>query len=222
MKLPFYLLGGALFLSVLTPAMADDALRSRKATPKFQVSAPAAEKEWSLETGSGVLISDVRTDDTGSVSVPAELTASLKLDDDSLDKMCGGVFRGHTEWVFRGFGLAMVHGIESRFTGANFGPSYNFVQKGWDVIPFVEGNVGFAFTDSQGYTDAVKGQQGQGQDFCFNFGVRFGAAYNITDAWFMRLSAVYTHFSNAGLSEPSRKNRAMDAAGPLLTFGYRF
>ncbi len=220
MKPSLFLLAGALVLASAFNSFAD----TMPLKKKVKMPAPAVheEKEWSLETGSGLLIGNVRTTDTGAMLVPAELTASLKLDDDSLDNVCGGVFRGHTEWVFRGFGMAVAHGIESRFVGANFGPRYNFVQPGWVVVPFVEGNVGFAFTDSQGYTDPVKGQQGQGQDFNFNFGIGTGIRYDITPSWFMRVAGVYTHFSNAGLSEPGRKNRALDAAGPMLTFGYRF
>ena len=153
--------------------------------------------------------------------VPAHFTAALRLDDDTLENFAGGVFRGHTEFLFRGFGIAVVHGTESRFIGVGLGPRYNFVQPGWKWVPFIEGNVGIAFTDSQGVT-LTRGQVGQGQDFCFQFGIAAGTRYDITEDWFLRLSGVYTHFSNAGLSEPGRKNRALDAAGPELSFGYRF
>ena len=179
------------------------------------------DREWTIEVGSGVLISDVRTDLPGYTLVPADLTASIRVDDVSLDEFLGGVLRGNTEFFFRGFGNTVIHGTESRFVGAGFGPRYNFVQKGWPVVPFVEGQAGFAFTDSQGVT-VERGQIGQGQDFCFQFGIGTGVRYDITESWFLRLSAIYTHFSNAGLSDPGRKNRALDAAGPEMSFGYRF
>ncbi len=179
------------------------------------------DKDWSIELGSGILIADVRTDLPGYTLVPADLTASLKVDDDSLDDFASGIFRGHTEFVFRGFWDAVIYGTESRFVGTSLGPRYNFVQPGWKWVPFVEGNIGFAFTDSQGVT-TDRGQIGQGQDFAFNFGIATGVRYDISDDWFVRFSAIYTHFSNAGLSDPERKNRALDAAGPEVSFGYRF
>ncbi len=179
------------------------------------------DKNWSIELGSGFMLSDVRTDLPGYTLVPAKLTASTPVDDVSLDNWCDGIFRGYTEFYFRGFGYAVVHGTESRFIGAGFGPRYNFVQPGWKWVPFVEGNVGFGFTDSQGVTLA-RGQVGQGQDFCFNFGIGTGVRYDINECWFARLSGTYMHFSNGGLSEPGRKNRAMDAAGPEISVGYRF
>ena len=203
-------------------SMADSMPVLKSKAPAKANEATAKDYDWSLETGSGLLISDIRTDNKGYTLVPAELTASLKLDDVSLDKELGGILRGYTEFVFRGYGMAVKNGIEDRFVGMNYGPRYNFVQPGWDLIPYVEGNVGFGFTDSRGYTDPVKGQQGQGQDFCFNFGIGLGFRYDISPSWFMRVAGNYTHFSNAGLSEPGRKNRSIDAAGPQLTFGYRF
>lgn len=179
------------------------------------------DKDWSLEIGSGYLVSDVRTDLPGYDLVPAFITASTVVDEVGNDKLLGGVLRGNTEFFFKGFGIAVVHGIESRFVGIDLGPRYNFVQPGWKWVPFIDGNVGFAFTDSRGVTTS-RGQIGQGQDFCFNFGITLGTTYNITDDLFVRFSAIYTHFSNSGLSEPDRKNRALDGAGPEISVGYRF
>lgn len=213
-----------LALSLALPlALKADDTRIVKSKASIKVTeATAKDYDLSLETGSGYLISDVRTNNKGYALVPVELTLSLKLDDVSMDKELGGILRGYTEFVFRGFGMAVKDGIEDRFVGMQYGPRYNFVQQGWDIVPFIEGNVGFGFTDSRGYTDPVKGPQGQGQDFCFNFGIGLGFRYDISPSWFMRVAGNYTHFSNGGLSEPTRKNRSLDAAGPELTFGYRF
>lgn len=63
---------------------------------------------------------------------------------------------------------------------------------------------------------------GLGQDFNFKFSVNTGIRYDINDAWFIRLMAEYAHFPNAGLSEPARQNRAIDAAGPQPSVGCRF
>ncbi len=208
-----------LFLNL--PAHGDD-IAKKTVAAKPGLRAVAEDQDWSIEIGSGLLIDSVRTDLPGYTLVPAELAASLQCDNVSLDNFVGGIFRGNTEFVFRGFGMAVVHGIESRFMGINLGPRYNFVQQGWKFVPFVEGTVGFAFTDSQGVTTLNRGQIGQGQDFMFNFGIATGIRYDINDSWFVRFSAIYSHFSNAGLSEPERKNRAIDAAGPMLSLGYCF
>jgi opacity protein-like surface antigen len=200
----------------LFSAWADDSGRTTIKAPQKEV-----EKEWSLEASSGVLIADIRTDNTGYTLVPMSLTLGWAMDEISLDEYCGGVFRGNTEFLFRAFGDYVVDGIESQFVGMQYGPRYNFIQPGWKFVPFVEGDVGFAFCNSQGQWRGEK-QVGQGQDFCFNFGIKAGTRYDITDNWYIRVAGVFTHFSNAGLSEPARKNRSMDAAGPELSVGYRF
>lgn len=210
---------GLLTLISTSPLRADDALKSK------QVVAPkhnrAENKEWLVEAGSGLLIADIRTDNTGYTLIPGSLTLGWAMDEVTLDEMCSGIFRGNTEFLFRAFGNYVVNGIESRFIGMQYGPRYNFVQPGWKCVPFIEGDVGFAFTDSQGETWGTR-QVGQGQDFCFNFGIKAGARYDITEDWFVRVAGVFTHYSNAGLSEPGRKNRSMDAAGPELSVGYRW
>jgi opacity protein-like surface antigen len=197
---------------------------SAKSTAVAALSKPSlrGDKDWSLELGSGILVSDIRTDNTGYTFIPVNLTAALKLDDVTLDNVYGGMFRGYTEWVLRGFGMIVAHGIESRFVGMNMGPRYHFCQPGWKLKPFIEGNVGFAFTDSRGLTTLDRGDIGQGQDFAFNFGIIGGVRYDIDDTWFVRLSGVFTHFSNAGLSEPDNHNNSIDAAGPELSVGIHF
>jgi hypothetical protein len=179
-------------------------------------------RDWSLEVGTGVLISDVRTDLPGYTLAPAFLMASTAMDEISLDDFAGGIFRGYTEFYFTGFGMAVINGTESRFVGISLGPRYNFCQPGWKVVPYIEGLVGFAFNDSQGARNAKFGDIGQGQDFSFQFGIDIGARYDFNKDWYMRVAAVYTHFSNAGLSDPEHKNRALDAAGPQISFGRRF
>ncbi len=175
--------------------------------------------DWSLETGSGVLFSNMRSKNLDSYTlVPASITASLKLDDPSEDE---GWWRGYSEFAFRPYGMAVTHGSESRIVGLDFGPRYNFVQPGWKVVPFVGAMVGFGFANTQDYPNPAI-PYGLGQDFNFEFTVNLGVRYDINDAWFVRLMAEYVHFSNAGLSEPARQNRAIDAIGPQLSVGYRF
>ena len=186
------------------------------------VAPPPGDKDkgdWTLEAGSGVLFSNVRSSSLdGYTLVPATLTASLKLDDPSDDE---GWWRGYTEFAFRPYDVAITHGPESRIVGMDFGPRYNFVRPGWKVVPFIGAMVGFGFANTQAYSNPAV-PYGLGQDFNFQFTVNTGVRYDINDSWFVRLTLEYVHFSNAGLSEPARQNRAIDAAGPQLSFGYRF
>jgi len=175
------------------------------------------EKDWTFELGSGALWSNVRVGepDKAYTIIPITLTASLRLDDVSLDHELGGVLRGYSEFFFRGDYDQIVRGPETHYEGLIVGPRYNFVQPNWKIIPYVEGGVGFLFAD------ANPAAGGLGQDFNFTFTVGAGAKYNITDDFFLRLGVEYQHVSNAGLSDPV-PNNAIDGLGPKLSFGYAF
>jgi opacity protein-like surface antigen len=179
--------------------------------------AVCSEKDWTLELGSGVLFSNVRSGQPNQAYtiVPVTLTASLKLDDVSLDHELGGILRGYSEFFFRGEYDQIVRGPETHYEGLVVGPRYNFVQPGWPVVPYVEGGVGFDFADSN------PNGGGLGQDFNFTFTVGAGAKYMITDQFFVRLGVEYQHLSNAGLSDPI-PNHPIDGLGPKLSFGYAF
>jgi hypothetical protein len=176
------------------------------------------EKDWTIELGSGALWSNVRSGEPNRAYtiVPISLTASLKLDDVSLDQPLWGILRGYSEFFFRGDYDQIVHGPENHYEGLIVGPRYNFVQPGWKIIPYVEGGVGFVFADSKPQFG------GLGQDFNFTFTVGAGAKYQICDDFFVRLGVEYQHVSNAGLSEPTNPNHPIDGLGPKLSFGYAF
>jgi opacity protein-like surface antigen len=188
------------------------------------------QRDWRIELGTGVLFSNVRADnniETGYTLIPATLTAGMSLDDVTLGNLLGGVLRGNSEFLFRGDGIAVAHGPESRLVGLSVGPRYNFVQPGWKIVPFVEGTVGILFADSNPILLGTpgsqnEGQHGLGQDFNFMFGVAVGARYDITEDISVRVAMEYLHVSNAGLSEPYMVNRPIDALGPRLELGYGF
>ncbi len=108
------------------------------------------------------------------------LSASLKVDDVSLDNFLGGWLRGYTEFFFRGDYEQIVHGPENHVESFIVGPRYNFVQPGWKLIPYAEGGVGISFADSNPQWGRL------GQDFNFTFTVGAGAKYLISDDWFVR------------------------------------
>jgi lipid A 3-O-deacylase len=214
-------------LTFVSPVNAGDKTLDNKALDNKSINAdlaPASEHNWAVELSSGVLFSNVRTNDShnGYTMVPVQLGAVYKIDDVSLDDFAGGVFRGNTEFLFRGDFYQEVYGQENHLGGLSVGPRYNFVQPGWKIVPFVEGTVGILFADSN--PTSVDGQysRGLGQDFNFTFGVAAGFRYDLSENWYLRLSANYVHVSNAGLSEPEHDNKPIDALGPQLGIGYRF
>lgn len=215
--------GAALCFSTLTLVAGEDTKDLKGAKDiGVEVAAPS-DKDWSIELGSGVLFSNIRTGNGNNYSmVPIQLAGVLKIDDVSLDNVAGGVFRGNTEFLFRADFYQVTFGQENRLAGVSVGPRYNFVQPGWKLVPFVEGTVGVLFADSNSETYGDNQQRGLGQDFNFTFGVAAGVRYDITDDWYVRLACDYMHVSNAGLSEPEHENKAIDALGPKLSVGYRF
>jgi hypothetical protein len=176
------------------------------------------EPEWTLELGSGVSWSNVRSGQPNQAYtvVPIDLSASLKIDEVSLDNFLGGWLRGYTEFFFRGDYEQIVHGPENHFEDFLVGPRYNFVQPGWKIIPYVEGGVGIGFADSN------PALGGLGQDFNFTFTAGAGAKYNFCNDWFLRVGVEYQHVSNAGLSEPQFPNHPIDELGPKISVGYSF
>jgi len=176
------------------------------------------ERDWTIELGAGAGWSNVRSGEPNHAYtlIPITLTASLKVDDVSLDHFLGGWLRGYTEFYFQGEYQQIVRGPEHHFEGILVGPRYNFVQPGWVIVPFVEGGVGLGFADSNPQAG------GLGQDFNFTFSAAAGARYDITCDFFVRLAVEYQHVSNAGLSEPQFPNRPIDELGPRLSFGYSF
>jgi opacity protein-like surface antigen len=181
--------------------------------------------DWSLEVGTGVQWSNIRTGgQDGYTMIPGTITAALKLDEVSLDDFQGGFFRGYSEFLFQGFGYALTNSPvgESRILGVNVGPRYNFVQPGWKLVPYVQGLVGLGFADSNPGVGGGGNAHGLGQDFNFSFGVGAGVRYDFNDNWYLRAGAEYTHFSNAGLSDPGHENRPIDALGPMVALGFRF
>lgn len=218
-----FLLGFIFILS--SPARSGEIFspQPRPMEPASSIQHHAIMPEWTLELGAGIQFSNIRSGDVRpQTSIPLQLTLAHAVDEVSLDEQLGGILRGYTDFLFRVSGGPITQGQEERFIGMEFGPRYNFVQEGWKLVPFVEGTVGFWFVDSDPVRNAAGEQRGFGQDFNFMFSVAVGARYDFTESWFARGAVVYTHVSNADLSEPKWDNEAFDGIGPQVSLGYRF
>jgi len=203
----------ALVVLSLCPAMAGTDMK--EITPP---AVGASSKDWTVELGSGALFSNVRRGppNKGYTIIPVNFTASLKLDEVGLDSFLGGWLRGYTEFYFNAGYFQITSGPENHLAGIMVGPRYNFVQPGWKIVPFISAGVGIDFADA----NAMQG--GLGQDFNFSFETSAGFKYVISDEWFARLAVEYKHVSNAGMSEPTNPNNAIDALGPQMSVGYAF
>ena len=82
------------------------------------------DKDWTLEIGSGATFSNVRSGQPNQAYtiVPIDLTASLRLDDIGLDNMAGGIFRGYSEFFFRGEYEQIVRGAGKPLRGIDGRP----------------------------------------------------------------------------------------------------
>ena len=144
--------------------------------------------------------------------LPQLITVGWQLDEIGNE----GWNRGNTEFLFSGMYAPVIHGPNPWFTGALFGPRYNFIQAGWPVVPYLESRVGFMFTNATGAPDS------QGQDFCFSFEIGIGVRIPVTEQLSVNLGAMYQHISNGGLSEPEHENVGLDSIGPTLSVTWAF
>jgi opacity protein-like surface antigen len=180
------------------------------------------ERKWSAELGSGVTFSNVRNPNiAGYTLVPVQLSISRRLGGLHLENFAGGFFRGTSEVLINGDYTAVAHGVESYIAEWGLGGRYNFEKPGRRLVPFGELTIGLAWADAHPFL--VNGvQHGLGQDFNFTFTASTGVRYDITERSYLRLSLDYSHYSNGALSEPAHSNKAIDALGPVLSFGFRF
>jgi hypothetical protein len=192
------------------------------ASPPDCCAADFTSPKWSIELGSGAIFSNVRDSSLDSYTiVPIRLTLSYAFDPVNATNFAGGWFDGYPEAVVDGYYDRVTSGVESYIAGFHFGGRYNFTHLQGPVTPFFELLVGAGWADAhQFYSNG--NYHGLGENFNFNFSGAIGARYDITKQLFTRLSVEYTHYSNAGLSEPQHSNKAIDALGPILSLGIRF
>jgi hypothetical protein len=125
-----------------------------------------------------------------------------------------GFYRGNLEVLLEGFGSAIY---ESHSAGGNYiaGASlylrYNFVPKGWKLIPYLEGGAGLTSMDINHSYD--------GMNFNFNLDLSAGARYLITRHCSINLEGLFQHISNADLGA---HNIGLNSLGPRLSLSFFF
>ena len=122
-----------------------------------------------------------------------------------------GPLRGSLELLGEVFGNAIYEGPGSYIAGAAVRVRYNFVPRGWRLIPYVEGAAGVVSTDiDRGLV---------GQPFNFDLEAAIGARYFIAPCWSVNLEYRFQHISNADLG---KRNVGVNAQGAVLGISYFF
>jgi hypothetical protein len=130
------------------------------------------------------------------------------------DVLGSGFFRGNAEVLLEGFGSSIY---ESTSAGGNYiaGASlylrYNFVPKGWRLIPYIEGGAGLTSMDINHNYD--------GMNFNFNLDLGAGARFLVTHSCSINLEGLFQHISNADLGA---HNIGLNSLGPRLSVSFFF
>jgi hypothetical protein len=202
---------GLVVAAPLARLEADDSVLSSKA--------PEA---WAIEVGSGTTFSNVRDPSlSGYTLVPVAMSLHRRLDRPCFERFAGGVFRASPEVLFGGRWTTVEHGVESWLAQFDAGMRHTFGRPGQRLMPFAEATVGLAWADADPHLVAGR-LQGLGQDLNFTFSTAVGLRLDLTSRCYAALSVRFSHYSNAGLSEPEHSNKAIDALGPMLAVGCRF
>jgi opacity protein-like surface antigen len=122
-----------------------------------------------------------------------------------------GFFRGNYELLGEAFGSAIFEGDGDYIAGMTFWARYNFVQRNWRVVPYVQAGAGLTATDIDRHI--------VGQAFNFNLNLGIGARYLISERWALILEYRYQHISNA---DTAKHNLGINANGPILGVSFLF
>jgi opacity protein-like surface antigen len=122
-----------------------------------------------------------------------------------------GCWRGNFELVGEGFGSAIFEGSGSYIAGVTVWMRYNFVPRGWRLVPFTQAGMGLTSTDID--------HKYVGQPFNFNLELGLGTRYLLSEHWSLNLEYRYQHISNANTGV---HNIGINAHGPVLGLSYLF
>ena len=107
----------------------------------------------------------------------------------------------------------IVRGPESIFLGSAFGLHYDFVQRGWPIVPYVDFRIG------PGWIDATKGAEGQQNELEFTYLWGVGLRYDISSSLSVSVGAIDQHFSDAWLVH---RNLSVDNIGVNIRLEKKF
>ncbi|HDZ89918.1 MAG TPA: acyloxyacyl hydrolase [Deltaproteobacteria bacterium] len=123
--------------------------------------------------------------------------------------------RGNWEGIAEITNSIIFKGPGSYMGGITLLFRYNFVQPGWDLVPFIQGGAGIVYNDV--YKDETQTAIGQAIEFTPQCSM--GLQYLISRSWGVSLEAMFHHISNAGMS---RRNNSINSLGGFLGVTYFF
>jgi hypothetical protein len=125
-----------------------------------------------------------------------------------------GVIRGNLEFLPEVFGAGIYESPSAGgdyIAGGTLYLRYNFIQKGWRVIPYLQGGAGLTSMNvDHGY---------DGMNFNFNLDLGAGARFLVSRNWSINAEALFQHISNADLGE---HNIGLNSLGPRFSVSWLF
>jgi lipid A 3-O-deacylase len=113
-------------------------------------------------------------------------------------------------------GEAILHGPESYFLGGALRVRLIFPLGSSPWALYADGGGGIGAVDSDDTPF------GQGEDFAFCLLASGEVRFAISSSWSVWAGLLWQHLSNAGISEPRRRNTALDSIGPVAGVSYAF
>jgi hypothetical protein len=107
----------------------------------------------------------------------------------------------------------ITHGPESYFFGSAFGLHFDFVERRWPIVPYLDFRIG------PGGIDAAKGENGQQNKLEFTYLWGTGLRYDINSALSVSVGALDQHFSTAWLTP---RNLSVDNLGVNIRLEKKF
>lgn len=122
-----------------------------------------------------------------------------------------GPLRGNLELAPEFFGAGIYENTGHYIVGGTLWIRYNFVQKGWRLVPYLQAGGGSVYTDMSHRYD--------GMNYNFNVDAAAGLRYFVSRRCSLDLEYRFQHISNADLG---RHNLGTNAQGPVLGLSWVF
>ncbi|MFT3990144.1 MAG: acyloxyacyl hydrolase [Luteolibacter sp.] len=137
-------------------------------------------------------------------------------------------FRSPTMWTWYegedGAKLVVRNRFSAMFEGITVGPEDYYI--GVSAAPSIEywfpsrkTSIFYSIGGGLGFTNSAGGEQGQGQDFTFNWFSQLGVRQEIARGTSVLAGVYFVHHSNGGQTDP---NPGIDALGFTVGLGWQF